>query len=174
MSPRKAASVVRVGGAWPDLIEAVGVLAASRETEVDDLILALRHGGVVAEQAAFALYRTTGTPLPRDRAKLSVSQASWIRRINALRKKAQPRNGKAGRREDRGITRQLLHALSENERLVVTLYYYERLSFADIAAVLSISESATRRLHERAISTIRSKLTAGSDAIGRLLTDVVA
>ena len=51
-----------------------------------------------------------------------------------------------------------LDELKENERLVVTLYYYEKLTLKEIGKVLDISESRVSQIHSKAIFKLRSKL----------------
>ncbi len=55
----------------------------------------------------------------------------------------------------------LLHALkslSEREQLILSLYYYEELTFKEIGMVLDISESRVCQLHGRAIMNLRAYL----------------
>lgn len=61
---------LQLGASFAELLESVATVATARIATVADLVPALRHPGVVAEQAAFVLYRMTGTPLPADRTKL--------------------------------------------------------------------------------------------------------
>jgi RNA polymerase sigma factor for flagellar operon FliA len=51
-----------------------------------------------------------------------------------------------------------LEELNENERLVITLYYYEKLTLKEIGKVLEISESRVSQIHSKAILKLRSKL----------------
>jgi len=51
-----------------------------------------------------------------------------------------------------------LEELNENERLVITLYYYEKLTLKEIGKVLEISESRVSQIHSKAIIKLRSKL----------------
>jgi RNA polymerase sigma factor for flagellar operon FliA len=48
--------------------------------------------------------------------------------------------------------------LTERERLLVTLYYYEELTLAEIAAVLDESESAVSRALNAAVAQLRAAL----------------
>lgn len=50
-------------------------------------------------------------------------------------------------------------ALPERERLVVSLYYVERLTMRDIAAVLNVSETRVSQLHAQAVKRLRRALT---------------
>lgn len=59
------------------LAEAIGVVAGDPASPLEDIIVGLRHGGFVAEQAALALYKRTGRPLPEDRGLLEVDATKW-------------------------------------------------------------------------------------------------
>lgn len=48
-----------------------------------------------------------------------------------------------------------IKSLRERERLVVTLYYYEKLRFSDIAKVMEISESRACQLHAQAVMKMK-------------------
>jgi RNA polymerase sigma factor for flagellar operon FliA len=51
-----------------------------------------------------------------------------------------------------------LKSLPEREQLVLSLYYFEELTFKEIGAVMNISESRVCQLHARAILSLRSRL----------------
>ncbi|PWH18090.1 MAG: FliA/WhiG family RNA polymerase sigma factor [Anaerolineae bacterium] len=53
---------------------------------------------------------------------------------------------------------QILQSLPEREQLVLSLYYYERLTFKEIGMVLDVSESRVCQLHTKAILSLRAKL----------------
>jgi RNA polymerase sigma factor FliA len=48
--------------------------------------------------------------------------------------------------------------LPERERLVVSLYYVEKLTMRDIANVLSVSETRVSQLHAQAVKRLRRSL----------------
>ncbi len=48
--------------------------------------------------------------------------------------------------------------LSERDRVVVTLYYFENLTLAEIGRVLGVTESRVCQLHTRAVLRLRSKV----------------
>lgn len=55
----------------------------------------------------------------------------------------------------------LAHAISllnDKERTVITLYYYEKLRYSEIAAVLKISESRVCQIHSKAVERLRSNM----------------
>lgn len=51
-----------------------------------------------------------------------------------------------------------LDALTEKERKVVLLYYYEDLTLKEISSILEVSESRVSQLHTKALSKMRGKL----------------
>ena len=56
------------------------------------------------------------------------------------------------------ILGQALDLLTEKERKVVLLYYYEELTLKEISNVLEVSESRVSQLHTRALQKMRVKL----------------
>jgi RNA polymerase sigma factor FliA len=63
------------------------------------------------------------------------------------------------RAEAEEIIRQVIERLPEKERLVVTLYYYEELSFKEIAEVLNLSYARISQLHTKATYRLRGALS---------------
>ncbi|MGH3437419.1 MAG: FliA/WhiG family RNA polymerase sigma factor [Sciscionella sp.] len=67
----------------------------------------------------------------------------------------------ASRLVDQDNRRQLAEAvarLAERDRVVVTLYYFENLTLAEIGRVLGVTESRVSQLHTRAVLRLRSTL----------------
>ena len=54
--------------------------------------------------------------------------------------------------------------LEERDRIVVTLYYFENLTLAEIGRVLGVTESRVCQLHTRAMLRLRTKLAEKSEA----------
>jgi len=69
------------------------------------------------------------------------------------------------RSELRDMLEQALVLLTEKERKVILLYYYEDLTLKEISQVLEVSESRISQLHTRAIQKMKSKM---GDYIGLL------
>jgi RNA polymerase sigma factor for flagellar operon FliA len=57
-----------------------------------------------------------------------------------------------------------IEQLAERDRIVVTLYYFENLTLAEIGKVLGVTESRVCQLHTRAVLRLRAKLVEQSDA----------
>lgn len=51
-----------------------------------------------------------------------------------------------------------LNSLPENERLVLSLYYYEDLTLREIGVVMDVSESRISQIHTKAINRLKLKL----------------
>ena len=57
-----------------------------------------------------------------------------------------------------GKATRLVDMLTEKEKNVVTLYYYEDLTLKEISLVLNVSESRVSQLHTKALNKMRNKL----------------
>ncbi len=55
------------------------------------------------------------------------------------------------------ILAQILEELSEKERLVISLYYYEELTQKEIADILNLSEGRVSQLHSQALIKLKAK-----------------
>ncbi len=64
----------------------------------------------------------------------------------------------AERKELKRMLVESIKELSERERLVLTLYYYEELTLKEIGQILEVSDSRVSQLHTKAILKLRSKL----------------
>lgn len=63
--------------------------------------------------------------------------------------------------EDREVRRLLARAINtlpRREKTVVTLYYYEGLTLAEIGAVLGVTESRVSQIHTKSVLQLRAKL----------------
>lgn len=64
------------------------------------------------------------------------------------------------KQEIRQILLETLESLTEKEKKVILLYYYEELTLKEISAVLEVSESRISQLHTKALQKLRLKLGA--------------
>ena len=60
--------------------------------------------------------------------------------------------------ELRKILSEALELLTEKERRVIELYYYEELTLKEISSILEVSESRISQLHTRALQKMKSKM----------------
>lgn len=61
------------------------------------------------------------------------------------------------------VIAQVLELLSEKERLVISLYYYEELTQKEIAEVLELSEGRVSQLHSQALIKLKTKVQSRLD-----------
>lgn len=59
----------------------------------------------------------------------------------------------------------VIDALPEREKLIITLYYYEGMTLKEIGHVLGVTESRVSQLHTRAIVRLRARLRRFRDAL---------
>ena len=57
----------------------------------------------------------------------------------------------------RGLA-EAVNRLPERERLVVTLYYYEGMTLAEIGGVLGVTESRVCQIHAKTMMSLRNRL----------------
>ena len=53
-----------------------------------------------------------------------------------------------------------INRMPEREKIVLTLYYYEGLTLAEIGQILSVTESRVCQIHTKAVLQLRSRITA--------------
>ncbi len=57
-----------------------------------------------------------------------------------------------------------INKLPEREKVVITLYYYEGLTLAQIGQVLGVTESRICQMHTKAVLGLRGKITEATSA----------
>ncbi|WP_370383108.1 RNA polymerase sigma factor WhiG [Catenulispora sp. GAS73] len=62
--------------------------------------------------------------------------------------------------ETRALLARAVNSLPERDKTVVTLYYFEGMTLAQIGEVLGVSESRVCQIHTKAVLTLRGKLSA--------------
>jgi RNA polymerase sigma factor FliA len=65
--------------------------------------------------------------------------------------------------EMKGILTGAINRLPEREKIVITLYYYEGLTLAEIGKVLGVTESRICQMHTKAVLAMRSKIAEATD-----------
>jgi RNA polymerase sigma factor FliA len=60
--------------------------------------------------------------------------------------------------ETRAMLSTAINGLSEREKIVITLYYFEGLTLAEIGVVLGVTESRVCQIHTRAVGMLRTNL----------------
>lgn len=56
------------------------------------------------------------------------------------------------------VLKQSLEVLTEKERRVIELYYYEELTLKEISKALEVSESRISQLHTKALLKMKNKM----------------
>jgi RNA polymerase sigma factor for flagellar operon FliA len=56
-----------------------------------------------------------------------------------------------------------LQKLDERDRIIITLYYYEHLSYKEIAQILGITVSRVSQVHSKIIKKLKEKLAHLND-----------
>ena len=62
--------------------------------------------------------------------------------------------------ETKYLLAKAINTLPEREKIVVTLYYYEGLTLAEIGQVLGVTESRVCQIHTKAVLQLRSRILA--------------
>lgn len=65
--------------------------------------------------------------------------------------------------ETKYVLSKAINTLPEREKIVVTLYYYEGLTLAEIGKVLGVTESRICQMHTKAVLQLRAKLSDPPD-----------
>ena len=60
--------------------------------------------------------------------------------------------------QSQALLLEAINVLSEQERLVVALYYYEEMTLKEIGETLMISESRVSQIHTKAVSRLRARM----------------
>jgi RNA polymerase sigma factor for flagellar operon FliA len=68
-----------------------------------------------------------------------------------------PSSGLEGN-ETRAILSAAINSLSEREKIVITLYYFEGMTLAEIGEVLHVTESRVCQIHTKAVGQLRNNL----------------
>jgi len=61
-------------------------------------------------------------------------------------------------KEKKQVLIEVIDALPEKERMVITLYYYEGLLLKEIAEILQVTESRVSQIHSKVLAKMRQKL----------------
>jgi RNA polymerase sigma factor for flagellar operon FliA len=65
---------------------------------------------------------------------------------------------RAEKSERQAMLAEAINKLSEKEKLVVTLYYFEDLTLKEISSIMKVSESRISQIHSKAVLRLQGKL----------------
>ncbi len=71
----------------------------------------------------------------------------------------------AERKELKELLTKTLEILTEKEKRVIVLYYYEELTLKEISLILEVSESRVSQLHTKALQKMKQKLGNNIDIL---------
>lgn len=70
------------------------------------------------------------------------------------------------KQELKEVLAKTIESLTDNERKVITLYYFEELTLKEISKVLEVSESRISQLHTKALQKMKQRLGGDLDIFG--------
>jgi len=179
MTFETAGQTIRSGGTMAELGEAIGVLISSPGSSIIDLLLALKHGGFVAEQAALALYKRLNRKLPADHKNLETKLHSWLEWLESDRSDCESEwddtpEGRIAREKHAELVDLLTYALKREERLILLLYYYEEMTFEQIGLVLEMDVSRVQSIYRELLAFLRRVYLRDAKPAQRLFSDLAA
>jgi RNA polymerase sigma factor for flagellar operon FliA len=139
--------------AYDDLTQSLGRMPSNRE--VAD------HLGLNADEFAQALMDASTSVISLDTPLGDVGDGDRPSLLEQISDDGTP--GPEMQTERRHLMEALVQAiqgLSERDRLVVNLYYYEELTLKEISEVLGVSTSRVSQLHAAAVFKLRASLRA--------------
>ena len=128
-----------------------------RMPEDSEMALAARHRR--ADVLALAVRGGRRRSISRSRRRPATTEATIpvARRVPAATTRRRPTSVCRARARWR-MLREAILRLNDQERTVLSLYYFEELKSADIADVLGISESRVSQIRSKALGRLRSEL----------------
>ena len=125
-------------------------IAAELDISVEDLYALLSRAG----QASV---------LSLDETLYSSDAEGSIRIVDTIRDDQRPTPDEVVRSQGRQALAVAMRRLPEREHLVLSLYYYEGMTFKEIGKLLKVSESRVFQLHQQAKLRLRGYLSADTD-----------
>jgi RNA polymerase sigma factor for flagellar operon FliA len=83
--------------------------------------------------------------------------------LDTLADGGDPTTGLEGQ-ETRGMLAAAINGLSEREKIVVTLYYFEGMTLSEIGEILGVTESRVCQIHTKAVGLLRGQLVEAPGA----------
>jgi len=99
---------------------------------------------------------TTGIFISLDRKWYETDNNKEVREVDLLDDERQEEPTSVLQRED--IKRLVVRGLSQKERLIILLYYYEELTMKEIGLILDISESRVSQMHASILARLKNLL----------------
>ena len=94
-----------------------------------------------------------------------MEQGSEVKMESSLSAQYEPPERIVEKQELKEILIKTLESLTEKEKKVIVLYYYEDLTLKEISSILEVSESRISQLHTKALQKMRLKLGSNMDVL---------
>ncbi len=94
-----------------------------------------------------------------------LEQGSEVKMESSLSAQYEPPERIVEKQELKQILVKTLESLTEKEKKVIVLYYYEDLTLKEISSILEVSESRISQLHTKALQKMRLKLGGNIDIL---------
>lgn len=113
------------------------------------------------------LCRLEGQSIASDMMSLDeyVDQGIELQESSAVKSRFETPEQIIEQEEIKRILAETLDKLTDKERQVILLYYYEELTLKEISLVMGVSESRVSQLHTRGLQKLREKLGPQGDAL---------
>lgn len=164
-------AVNRIRGAIQDELRRIDWVPRSvrkKDRDADAMTQKVAEGDRQGATAGEVMARLRMTPEEYQRVldrasnaavEVSISLEEEIQAISALSTDQEEDPSEiASRRQVREILLEAIEDLPERERLIITLYYYEELTFKEIGQVLQLSESRVFQIHAEVLQQLRGSM----------------
>jgi len=94
-----------------------------------------------------------------------MEQGSEVKMESSLSSQYEPPERIVEKQELKQTLIKTLESLTEKEKKVIVLYYYEDLTLKEISSILEVSESRISQLHTKALQKMRMKLGSNMDML---------
>lgn len=143
---------------WPSLLIAIVVFGFAPGFCLRFIVLAYPRDDPRRTELIAELYAVPRTERPfwvAEQLEVAVSEG-FGHRLSAAMHRLTRRS--LSQYENRRLLGQGISQLPDRDRVVLTLYHFENLTFAEIGLVLGVSKSLAQKAHIRAIRRLRSKI----------------
>lgn len=112
-------------------------------------------------QSKLKVYTTTEDELYYSTMSLnsSIDEDNNCQLYEVISDESETPGDKAEKNETKELLLDAIKKLDEKERLIITLYYYENLNYAEIAKVIGVTVSRVSQVHSKIIEALKKKLT---------------
>jgi DNA-directed RNA polymerase specialized sigma24 family protein len=69
-------------------------------------------------------------------------------------------------KENKDVLIYAINEMGDREKTVITLYYYEGLTLAEIGEILGVTESRVSQIHTKSVLQLRTKLADRPEGVG--------